>query len=119
MASASAQSEDRSTWSEGAPLEGAPSVEPSDGVSDRDLDLDRGDDLNRDDGGLDRGDEDLDGDGVDGDGGGDGKSGGGRASYKFPAFTPLSEERAKIVQHEIRQISPRTKEALEEVGAIV
>ncbi|CAM9463109.1 unnamed protein product, partial [Laminaria digitata] len=36
-------------------------------------------------------------------------------SYKFPAFTPLSEERVQIVHDEIRQISHRAKESLEEV----
>ena len=136
MVSGSAQSEEGSSWSDGAALEGASSVEPSDGGSDgdddldrRDGDLDRGDgdldfgddeldrvdgDLDCGDGGLDRGDGDPDG-GVDG-GGGD-ESGGDSESYKFPAFTPLSEERVKIVHDEIRQISPRARKALEEVGA--
>eukprot|EP00904_Undaria_pinnatifida_P009210 jgi/Undpi1/5419/HiC_scaffold_2.g00700.m1 len=125
-----------SVWSDGAVSEGAASGGPSDGASDADGDNGDSDANGAGDGGGVDGDGDGggggggggDADGGDGDdgqgdggggggdgGGGDGGDGDSGGTYKFPAFTPLSEERVKIVHDEIRQISHRAKEALEEV----
>ena len=127
-----------SVWSDGAVSERAASGGPSDGASDADGDNGDSDANGAGDGGGVDGDGDGgggggggggDADGGDGDdgqgdggggggdgGGGDGGDGDSGGTYKFPAFTPLSEERVKIVHDEIRQISHRAKEALEEVG---